>query len=284
MVAWLCARSTGRQFVVRMEDLDRVTSSREHAAGQLADLSALGLDWDGEVVFQSDRFHLHREAIDQLTSLGLTYQCFCTRREILAAASAPHGLPADGSYPGTCRDLSSTDRNRRLKEGRPPAIRLRADGVVRSFVDATCGEFASVVDDVVLARNDGVPAYNLAVVVDDELQGVDQVVRGDDLLSSTPRQILIGELLGFRRQSYVHVPLVLNQAGERLAKRDGAVTLADQLALGRSAVDVRALLAASLGLCDPSDRPSMSDLRDGFDVTKISTTDSFLSDVFDRVT
>jgi glutamyl-tRNA synthetase len=272
LVAWLSARSSGGRFIVRMEDLDRVTSRPEHAASQMADLAAIGLDWDGEVVNQSDRFDLHRDAIARLSDAGLTYTCFCTRREIQAAASAPHGLSPEGFYPGTCRDMTVAERWQRARDGRLGAIRLSADGVTRSFTDAICGQVEATVDDVVLARNDGVPAYNLAVVVDDELQGVEEVVRGDDLVTSTPRQILIGELLGFRSLSYVHVPLVLNAAGERLAKRDAAATLADRLAIGDTPDSVRALLAASLGLCEPTDRPTMRELVTGFDVAKIATT------------
>jgi glutamyl-tRNA synthetase len=251
LVAWLAARSSGRGFVVRMEDLDRVSSSPDHERRQLADLAAIGLDWDGPVVRQSDRFVLYRACIDRLAALGRVYPCFCTRREIRAeieaAPSAPHGLP-DGAYPGTCRDLTDDDRAARLAAGRRPALRLRTDGERIEFDDEILGPTSGVVDDVVLARADGVPAYNLAVVVDDAHQGVDQVVRGDDLASSTPRQILLQQLLGYDRPSYLHVPLVLGPTGERLAKRDGAVTLADLAGEGWSASDVVAVLARSLGL------------------------------------
>ncbi len=262
LAAWLLARASGGRFVVRMEDLDRVTASREHEQSQLRDLAAIGLDWDGPVERQSDRFALHHDAIATLVRRGVTYECFCTRREIQAAATAPHGPAPEGAYPGTCRLLPTARRLELLEEGRRPAIRLRACGLTRALVDRVHGPFSCVVDDVVLRRNDRVPAYNLAVVVDDHLQGVEEVVRGDDLLASTPRQILIGELIGTRPMSYAHVPLVLDASGERLAKRHHGSTLADQAASGRDAAAVLALLAAGLGLCDGSDRPRPDELVD----------------------
>ncbi len=237
-LAWLSARSQGLGFIVRMEDLDRHQSSRDHELSQLRDLAAIGLDWDGPVIRQSERFDLYEQAITELSGLGLVYECYCSRREIreeiAAASQAPHGPP--GSYPGTCRDLSASQRARRRAAGRPPALRLRSDGRTIEFVDRVLGPVEGVVDDVVLRRNDGVPAYNLAVVIDDADQGVTEVVRGDDLVSSTPRQIRLQELLGLPRPQYAHVPLVVDADGERLAKRaEMAVTLHD---LDASGVDV----------------------------------------------
>ena len=259
LAAWLAARSTGRRFLVRMEDLDRATSSVEHEHQQLGDLAAIGLDHDGEIVRQSDRFDRYRAEIARLTELGRVYPCYCTRREIRAeiesAAQAPHGLP-DGAYPGTCRDLTASERADREASGRSPALRLRTDGEAIEFDDRVLGPTTGSVDDVVLARSDGVPAYNLAVIVDDAAQGIDQVVRGDDLASSTPRQILLQRLLGYARPEYQHVPLILGPAGHRLAKRDGAVTLADLAAEGWTAADVLAVLARSLQLASPTEPTS----------------------------
>lgn len=243
LLAWLFARSSGRRFLLRVEDLDRARSGAEEA--QLRDLAAIGLTWDGAVVRQTDREPLYAAAIDRLAAAGLTYECFCTRREIQEAPSAPHA--PQGAYPGTCRNLDGAEREAK-RSLRPAAIRLRAavtEGTVR---DRLLGDFTGVVDDFVLRRADGVTAYNLAVVVDDGEQGVDQVVRGDDLLPSTPRQAYLAGLLNIPVPEYAHVPLVLNADGARLAKRDGAVTLADLAAAGVTADRVRDLLLASLGL------------------------------------
>ena len=250
LVAWLAARAEGGGFLVRMEDLDRVTSSRDHERSQLADLAAIGIDWDAEPVRQSERFDLYESAIAQLSAAGLTYPCYCTRREIREAAAAPHGEPTDGMYPGTCRAITTREQGEREAAGRRPALRLRATVERESFVDEFVGPVEGVVDDVVLRRNDGVPAYNLAVVIDDHLQGVTQVVRGDDLMPSTPRQIHLAHLLGLPIPRFVHVPLALAPNGDRLAKRHGAVTLADLAARGVTADEARHRLEASLGLTD----------------------------------
>ncbi|MEX5269361.1 tRNA glutamyl-Q(34) synthetase GluQRS [Kocuria sabuli] len=246
LVAWAAARSSGRRFVLRVEDIDRVRPGA--AEQQLADLARLGLDWDGPPLLQSTRESAHRAAVRRLTAAGRTYECYCTRREIQAAASAPHGAP--GAYPGTCRDLTGTERARRRRE-RPPAVRLRADVRARTVVDRWAGAYTGLVDDFVLLRNDGRPAYNLAVVLDDAHQGVDQVVRGDDLLPSTPRQAYLAVVLGLPEPQWAHVPLVLNPEGRRLAKRDGAVTLSELAAAGHGVAEVLGRMAASLGLPGP---------------------------------
>ena len=248
LLSWVAARATGGDFVVRVEDLDRFNSSAENEARQLNELRAVGIEFPAAVVRQSERFAIYDSAIDRLTADGLTYPCFCTRREIREAASAPHGDLPEGAYPGTCRDLSTTERRRRLESGRPPAIRLRTDGERYRFTDLLAGEVEGGVDDVVLRRNDGVPAYNLAVVIDDAWQAVDQVVRGDDLLMSTPRQIHLQKLLGLAHPSYAHVALVIGADGERLAKRHGAVTLDDIARMGEDSQSVRDELLTSLGL------------------------------------
>lgn len=270
LVAWLSALHGGGDVVVRMEDLDPVTSSRDHAARQLADLAALGLHPTGEVVFQSERFELYRAAIARLDALGLVYRCYCTRREIREAAAAPHGdhLP-EGAYPGTCRALSAAREAELVRDGRRSALRLRTAGERVVVVDRVAGRYEGVVDDVVLQRNDGVPAYNLAVVVDDEVQGITEVVRGDDLLSSTPRQMHLQHLLGFRTPTYAHVPLVVGPDGARLAKRHGGVTLAELAAHGISPARVMALLGASLGLCAADEAVDLVDLVTRFDITRI---------------
>src|SRR3954468_11010487 len=190
ILAWLFARSTGRRFLLRVEDLDRARAGAEEV--QLRDLAAIGLTWDGGVVGQTDRGPLYAGAISRLEGAGLTYECFCTRREIQEAPSAPHA--PQGAYPGTCRNLDRAERKRK-RAVRPAAIRLRAAVVEGTVQDLLHGSYTGVVDDFVLRRNDGVTAYNLAVVVDGAAQGIDQVVRGDDLLPSTPRQVYLAKLL-----------------------------------------------------------------------------------------
>lgn len=248
ILAWALARGTGRAFHLRVEDLDRVRKGAEDR--QLEDLAALGLDWDPPVVRQSERGDAHRAAIARLAEAGLVYECYCTRREILEAPSAPHAPP--GAYPGTCRDLDEPAREAgraRMRElRREPALRLRAEVAEWSVRDRWAGEVTGPVDDLVLRRGDGVVAYNLAVVVDDADAGVDQVVRADDLLSSAPRQAHLAQLLGLPEPVYAHVPLAVNGEGARLAKRDGAVTLRDRLARGESAGDVVERIGDSLGV------------------------------------
>jgi glutamyl-tRNA synthetase len=225
VLAWLFARSTGRRFLLRVEDLDDRTSP-DIGRRQVDDLAAIGLTWDGPVEWQTHHEDRYHAVVDDLTARGLTFECFCTRRDILQAPRAPHA--PEGAYPGTCRDLTAAERAERLAaSGRAPALRLRSDVDAFTVTDLLHGRYTGLVDDFVLRRFDGVPAYNLAVVVDDAATGVDQVVRGDDLLPSSPRQAYLASLLGYPPPTYAHVPLALNTDGKRLAKRDGAVTLAE---------------------------------------------------------
>lgn len=284
-IAWLLARSTGREFLVRMEDLDRVTSSTEHEARQLRDLAAIGVDHDGDVVRQSERFDLYEDAIDQLARRGLVFECFCTRKEIRAeidaAPSAPHLPP--GAYPGTCRELTEADRRRHLDDGRRPALRLRSpdmstddpSSTTVTVDDLVAGSTTGGLDDVVLRRNDGVPAYNLAVVIDDAAQGVTQVVRGDDLLSSTPRQVHLQRLLGLPTPEYAHVPLAVGRDGDRLAKRHGAISLRQLVDGGHRHVDD--IVAGIVGSLGDAVRPEpgvarLVDLVHTFDLDRLPRT------------
>jgi glutamyl-tRNA synthetase len=269
LLAWLFARSAGSRFVLRVEDLDPRTSSPEHEKGQLADLTALGLDWDEPVVRQSERRAGHDAALDDLVARGLTYPCFCSRREVREASAAPHVLP--GTYPGTCRDLSSAEVAARVASGRPAALRLRASGELVTIVDRLHGEVTRPADDIVLRRNDGVAAYHVAVVVDDDDQGVEEVVRGDDLLDSTPSQAHLLDLLGRPRPTWAHVPLALGPDGDRLAKRHGAVTLADLAAIGVTPDQVRTRIAASVGLAEPGEPVTMAQLVTRFDPDALPT-------------
>lgn len=257
VLAWLFARATGRQFLVRVEDLDD-RARDDVARRQLDDLSAIGLTWDAPPEYQSAHGARYDAVVDELTGRGMTFQCHCSRRDILQAPRAPHA--PEGAYPGTCRDLTDAERAERAATGRPPAVRLRSQVTQFTVTDLLHGSYTGVVDDFVLRRGDGVPAYNLAVVVDDAAQGVDQVVRGDDLLSSSPRQAYLGALLGHPTPTYAHVPLVLNTDHKRLAKRDGAVTLAE---LGTSRA--LTLIAGSLGFS----ARTIADMLTEFDPTAL---------------
>jgi glutamyl-tRNA synthetase len=266
LLAWLFARSQDARFLMRIEDLDAGRVRRDLEAGQLEDLRAIGIDWDGRAVRQSERQELYAGALERLDDAGLLYRCWCTRAEIREAASAAHGERPEGAYPGTCRELTAAEVAEREASGRPPAWRVRAGGVRVTFTDRLCGETAGEVDDFVVRRNDGAYAYNLAVVVDDAEQGVGEVVRGADLLDSTPRQLWLGGRLGLAAPVYAHVPLMLGSDGARLAKRHGAVTLADRAALGQSPQDVRRELLAPFGL---GDCVTMQELVTRFDPARI---------------
>lgn len=259
LLAWMWARHTGRRFLLRIEDIDRVRSGSTQR--QIEDLQRLGIDWDGEVLIQSSRHEAHAAALDFLRERNLIFECYCSRKDIREAASAPHVPP--GHYPGTCLDLTEGQRARKREElaqlGRAPALRLRAPASSWTVTDELHGEYTGNVDHFVVQRADGVPAYNLAVVVDDTFQGVDQVVRGDDLLSQAPAQAALASLLGYEPPTYVHVPLALSPSGARLAKRDGAVTLEDLGRLGFSVADVVEMLGDSLGVEGARSAHALSD-------------------------
>jgi glutamyl-tRNA synthetase len=261
LLAWLFARTSGRDFLVRIEDLDqaRVAAAAGVAEGQLADLAALGIEHDGEVVRQSQRQPLYEAALARLE----VYECYCSRREIAESAQAPQG-DSDRPYPGICRDLTEAARAAK-RAVRPAALRVRAGGATWTVIDALCGLVTREVDDFVLRRGDGTYAYNLAVVVDDGAQGVDQVVRGDDLLSSAPRQAWLAHQLGITPPTYAHVPLAVGPDGRRLAKRDGAVTMTELAALGVTPDAVLTRLASSLGLASARETVTLADLLDRFD-------------------
>jgi glutamyl-tRNA synthetase len=260
LLAWLFARSTSRRFLLRIEDLDSGRVRPGIAEQQLSDLTALGITFDGEPVVQSRRLAAYEEALRSLADV--TYECFCSRREIAQAASAPHG--AVPRYPGTCQNLTEADRrSRRLT--RQPALRLRADGAWQTIHDVLHGEITAEVDDVVLRRNDGVPAYNLAVVVDDVFSGIDQVVRGEDLLPAAVTQAYLTKLLGHHPPTYAHVPLAVNVEGRRLAKRDRAVTVPELAAYGMTPDAVLRVIALSLELTGPGELVSLDGMLKRFD-------------------
>lgn len=256
--SWLFARGAGGRWLVRMEDIDTPRVIAGSAAEILGALRRYGLEWDGEIVWQSRRADLYERALDTLRAKGLVYDCACSRADLQRAASAPVG--AEAVYPGTCRNGIAEGRQAR-------AIRFRSPDQVIAFEDLVVGRVeenvAGRTGDFVVRRADGLFAYQLAVVADDAEQGVTQVVRGADLLHSTARQIALQRALGLPTPSYAHLPLVVNAGGSKLGKRDGALplpTLDDArvretlaLALRHIGIDVdedqpRAMLDAALRL------------------------------------
>lgn len=265
LAAWLSIRRRGGTLRMRVEDIDgpRLKPGAERAA--LEDLRWLGLDWDGEVVRQSDRIGRYREALAELERQGKVYPCVCTRKEVEDAASAPHeGAVLDGPvYPGTCRGRFRSVSEARAATGRDPALRFAVDVEQVGFVDLFAGEQPGAIrgDFVVWKRDDG-PAYQLAVVVDDAAQGVTEVVRADDLLPSTPRQLLLYRALGLREPRFCHLPLMVGDDGRRLAKRHGDTSLAHFRDQGVGPKDVVGYLAWTLGWTAGRDPMGASALLD----------------------
>lgn len=230
LLAWLSARQKGGRIVLRIEDLDTARCPMRYAEQMIRDLGWLGLDWDEgpetrgpeEPYFQSRRTALYQAALERLEALGLVYPCFCTRAE-LHASSAPHREDGRTVYAGTCRNLTPAQREERVRR-RSPALRLRVPDKEISFIDGHMGPFTENLEqdcgDFLLRRSDGMFAYQLAVVVDDAAMGVTEVVRGADLLSSTPRQLYLYQLLGLTPPEFIHFPLLLAPDGRRLSKRD----------------------------------------------------------------
>ena len=272
VLGWLWARSQRGEFLLRVEDLDIARSRPELTEALLADLEWLGLRFDGAPVFQSSRPDLHRQAFDRLRAAGRVYPCFCTRTEIARAVSAPHGPADDGPrYPGTCLGLSAEKGAERART-RPPAWRFRPREGLAEVRDLLHGAFvqdvARDIGDFVVLRNDGVPSYQLAVVVDDAEMGITHVLRGDDLLGSTPRQMQLCEALGLPIPVYAHVPLLLGPDGKRLAKRAGTPSLADLRERGIPPQRLIGLLAGWAGLGDG--RPvSLEDLVPRFALERL---------------
>lgn len=253
---------------MRMEDLDGPRVVEGAAEAICEDLRWLGLDWDEGPVAQSDRFDRYEAALEVLRERGLVYPCSCTRKEIAALASAPHGAEELGPrYPGTCRDGP-------MQPDRPCSLRFRMPEPPPTFVDRLHGpvETSAHGGDFVVRRSDGIWSYQLAVVVDDAGMGITEVVRGDDLLASTPRQIALFDALGHAPPDFLHVPLVLGPDGQRLSKRHGAVAIADQRAAGQRPEELVGMLAGTLGIPSGPARPE--DLIPLFHVENIPTAPS----------
>lgn len=291
LLAWLFARAAGGAFILRMEDLDRPRTRLGAARRILADLRWLGLDWDegsdvggplGPYV-QSQRAALYAAALGRLRAHDLLYPCYCTRAELAEyarLASAPQS-PTDEPppYPGTCRHLSARERRAREASGRRPSLRFPAPSVPLAFVDCVAGTVTEHVDqrvgDFIVRRGDGVVAYQLAVVVDDALMGITQVVRGADLLGSTARQLALFDALGYPRPTaYAHVPLALDERGERLAKRDAAAGIDACRARGIEPAMVLGALAASCNLWPRGMPATPPELLAAFDPARLTMAPS----------
>lgn len=286
LIAWLHARSLGGEVVMRMEDLDHPKTKRGASRQALDDLRWLGFDWDeGPDVggphgpyTQSERKELYREALETLRAKGLVYPCVCSRKDVEAGQSAPH----EGEtlhYPGTCRGrFRSFAEAREAMGGRTPAWRFRVEeGRKVAFDDLFCGpveqDVAGYCGDFVLARDEFGAGYMLAVVVDDAAMGVTEVVRGDDLLPATPRQLLLYEALGLEPPSFLHVPLVRGPDGLRLAKRHGDTRVAAFREAGVKPARLLGYLASTCGWADPGGSVTLGELLGRFDLARIPRHD-----------
>lgn len=277
LMAWLGVRSAGGRLVLRIEDLDPRGSRPEAARLLIDDLCWLGLDWDEGPYYQSERSELYAEALRSLRAHGLTYPCFCTRAE-LHAATAPHASDGTYLYAGTCRGLSA-QTVAQLRARRAPATRLRvpeaADpaGIIE-FEDLVYGPQREVLacecGDFIVSRSDGVMAYQLAVVVDDALMGVTQVVRGHDLLGSSARQIYLQRLLGYAQPTYAHVPLLVAPDGRRLSKRDRDLDIGQIRARDAGPEALIGQLAAAVGLAEKGEAVSADQLVKRFSWTTVA--------------
>ncbi|MEM9071749.1 MAG: tRNA glutamyl-Q(34) synthetase GluQRS [Myxococcota bacterium] len=256
LVAWLRTRATKGRIVMRMEDLDPPRVREGSAESILRDHEWLGLDWDEGPVWQSQRFDRYEEVLKTLAPH--LFRCSCTRRE-LQAASAPHG--SQPRYPGACYEAPSDP-------SRPCALRFRMHEP-RGFEDALAGDVPGERDDFVVRRSDGLFAYQLAVVVDDHDLGVTEVVRGDDLLGATSFQLALYDALGWTPPAWLHLPLVLGDDGARLAKRHGAISIADYRDAGWSAARLLGLLGRSLGL-EVGEETTLPELQDAFSVRDLA--------------
>lgn len=286
LLAWLFARAAGGRFALRVEDLDLPRVRPGATRAMLADLRWLGLDWDegpdlGGALgpyMQSMRQALYEQAIARLREQGRIYPCYCTRAELVQIASAPQGDDAP-RYPGVCRQLSARERAAREASGRRPALRFIAPESSIQFTDLLGGviteSVAAITGDFIARRSDGIVSYQLAVVVDDALMGITQVVRGHDLLASTARQLALYDALGYPRPvMYAHVPLVVDRAGARMAKRDATAGIGRLRAAGYAPARIVGALAASCGLCPTDASATPADLLAGFDPSRLSRSET----------
>lgn len=276
LLAWLSARAAGGAVLLRLEDLDLPRCPAKYAYGVMEDFTWLGLNWDNDPVWQSKRGAWYDQCLDVLGERGLLYPCYCSRKELHAVteASAPHGVSP--VYSGRCRGLTKAQRAAIEAQGRKGAIRVQVPKARYGFVDGCQGPYevdlAQACGDFILRRSDGLYAYHLAVVADDGDMGVNQVVRGRDLLSATPQQLWLQEELGFPHPQYYHVPLLLAPDGRRLSKREGDLSLR---ALGKtcSAPELVGRLACWAGLLDKPRSVTPTDLIGEFSWERVKKED-----------
>jgi len=280
LLAWLQARSQGGEIVLRMEDIDVPRCKPEWAECCLRDMRWLGLDWDEGPdaggacgpYEQSKRGKWYEEALERLLAKGWLYPCYCSRSDLLAAGSAPHGVQAEGpAYPGTCRGLSAAQRRERAAK-KAPSLRFAMPDKPVGFTDGIAGlqTFAAGAGgDFVVKRADGIVGYQLAVVVDDDAMGITDVLRGWDLLDSTPRQLMLAEALGMRPPRYAHAPLVLGPDGNRLAKRHGDIAIAVLREAGDRPEGIVGLLGWLYGLIDRPEPVRARELIPDFKLERI---------------
>lgn len=275
LLGWLWARSLGGDFVLRIEDLDPDRCRPQFIDGIYEDLEFLGLDWDGPVLRQSERTEVYRAALETLRAAGRVYECTCSRAEVARAASAPHAGEDGPVYPGTCRAGAAA------KPGRTPALRFLVPTGVVHFDDALRGpveqDVEHAVGDFIIRRSDGVASYQLAVVVDDAASHVTHVLRGDDLLGSTPRQLQLHGALSLKAPTYAHVPLVVQPDGRRMAKREGASTVAGLRARGVEASSIIGRFAKWSGLSDGAPCTAR-ELLSTFSIERVSRAEAIVSD------
>lgn len=271
LLSWLSARSRGGRWLLRIEDLDPGRSRQAYADLLMDDLEWLGLTWDGEPVYQSQRSDIYNDYFRELQRQGLTYPCYCTRADLLAT-QAPHESDGRVVYPGTCRQRPAQDG--------PAAVRLMVPDETVTFTDSHYGtqsvNLARQVGDFIIRRRDGAWAYQLAVVVDDALMGVTEVVRGRDLLLSSPQQIFVAQLLGLPSPRFVHFPLLCNTSGQRLSKRDRSLDM-EALRSKHQAADIIGMLARVAGLTPESEPLTPDELLPLFSWPKIPTNDITIS-------
>lgn len=294
LMAWLSVRAQGGELVLRMEDLDQERTSVVYMQALMSDIRWLGLDWDegptpereDAQYHQANRFHLYDGALDALREKGLAYPCFCSRKDLAMLANAPHLGDAGISYPGTCRHLDPDEAARRMEAGKPHSWRFLTEGLEFCFTDLLYGEqrqnLSELGGDFNIKRSDGVYAYQLAVSVDDGLMGITEVVRGRDIMPSTGKQLGLMQALGLKAPVYGHLPLLLDETGERLAKRHASLSLEALRTRGVKPERVVGLLACVAGLTDSLKMVHPRELVRGFDISRLPLDDIVLTEAHMR--